>query len=518
MTRTEKTMRNVRASLFCQVLTLITAFIVRRLIVSFTSTAYLSLGGLFSNIMTVLSLAELGVGTSITFSLYRPIHDGDEEKVGALMRLFRKAYTVIGVAVIALGAAILPLLRFLVDDFDAVRAEIPHFYLIYALYVVNAGISYFLSYTRTLIIADQKKYITSVVSAGAQIALLLGSWALFYATGNYVLFMALTVTVTFGENVILSVIAYKKYPALKNGKGSLSDEDKATIKTNVSASVLHNIGGVLVNGTDNIIIARFVGFIVEGVYASYHLIAAAVDSLIRPIFQSATASFGDLAVEDGGDRRLKVFNRMYFAGAWLYGTCAVCIACLSRIFVSLWLGDGFEIDDASVMLIALNFYLLGMRRPVLSARDAMGLLRYDRWKSIAEAGINVVLSILLAFAMGLSGVLLGTTVSCLLTCFWVEPLMLYRHGFSAGVGQYFARYSFYAFATGAAFAASYFSCRAIPLYGAAGFFIKAAICIAVCFAVYVVAFIKTEEFAYFYNLIKSKLPRRRAGEDGGNNE
>lgn len=515
MTRTEKTLHNVRAAVICQIITLASALLTRRLVVTFTSAAYLGLGGLFSNIMTVLSLAEMGVGTSITFSLYRPLHDGDEDKVAALMRLFKRAYTMIGGAVIVIGAAIIPLLRFFVDDFDKVRAEIPQFYLIYILYVLNAGISYFLSYTRTLIVADQKKYITSIVSSAAQILLLFGAFALFSLTKNYVLFMVLTVCTTLGENVVLSVIAYKKYPALKNRGGELTQDDKKTIKTNVSSSVLHNIGGVLVNGTDNIIISRFVGFIVEGVYSSYHLISAALDSLLRPIFQSATAGYGDLAVEDDGERRVTVFNRMFFAGAWLYGLSAVCIACLSADFVEIWLGDGFEIGDASVLLIALNFYLVGMRRPVLCARDAMGLLRYDRWKSIAEAAINIVLSILLARTMGLSGVLLGTTISCLTTCFWVEPLMLYRHGFSRGVGAYFARYAFYAFATAAAFALCYFTCRAIALSGILGLIVKAAVCLAVSNAVYAAAYARTDEFKYFYNSIKGRFSRKGESAEGG---
>lgn len=508
MTRTEKTMKNVRLALVCQVITLVTNFVIRRVVVSFLAPEYLSVGGLFTNIMTVLSLAELGVGTSITFSLYKPLNEGDEGKLRALMRLFRRAYTIIGIVVCALGFAILPLLRFFVDDIDAALAAVPDFYVIYILFVVNSASSYFLSYCRTLVIADQKRYVTSVFSSLSQAVLCIAACVVLYLTKNYVIFMAITVGVTLCENFALFIYTKKSYPYLNNKDvPPLDDYDKKTIKANVTASMMHNVGGVLVNGTDNIIISRFVSFLTEGIYTAYHLISAAVDSLLRPIFQSATASFGDLSVEADGAKREAVFHRMLFAGAWLYGFSAISIAVLSRHFVGLWLGEGFEIDELSVMLIALNFYLVGIRRPGMSAREAMGLLRYDKWKSIAEAVINVVLSIILAKHLGLSGVLLGTTISSLSTCFWVEPLVLCRRGFGRGTGKYFARYGIYSLVTGAAFAATYFSCRYVSAEGISGFVIKAAICLAVPNIIYLASFFNIEEFKYFNMIIKSKIKR-----------
>ena len=509
MTRTQKTMRNVRLSLLCQFVVLLTSVITRRFISDYTSVEYLSAGGLFSNIMTVLSLAELGIGTSITFSLYKPISDGDESKICALMRLFKKAYTVIGIAVAALGAALIPALHLFVDDFDAVIAAIPNFYLIYGLYVVNAAASYIAAYKRILIIADQKKYISSAVTAITKTLLCAASCAVLALTQNYVIFMICTVAATVGDNIAVAIIANKNYRYLKEkGDDTLSDDDKKTIKTNVSASMMHNVGGVLVNGTDNIIISRFVSFITEGIYTNYHLLSAAVDSVLAPIFQSATASFGDLSVNADGDRRREVYNRMFFAGAWLYGLCAICLFVLAKPFVLIWLGEGFEIDGLSVFLVSLNFYLLGMRRPGLVARDAMGLMRHDRWKSIAEAAINIVLSIVLAKYMGLSGVLLGTTLSSLLTCTWVEPYMLYKHGFKSGVGGFFLRYAAYTAVTAVAFASTALLCGLITFGGVGGLAVKLLIALTLPNAVYLAAYFKTDEFKYFYTYFFKKSSKQ----------
>ena len=506
MNRTQKTMKNARFAVLCQIITLLVNLITRRLIVAYLATEYLGLGGLFSNILTVLSLAELGIGTSVTYSLYKPIKEGDEGKIRALMRLFGRAYTVIGAAVAALGAALLPLLRYFVDDIDAVTAAIPNFYVIYALYVANAASSYLFSSRRMLIVADQKRYLLSLMSALSQIILCGAAFAVFAITGNYVIFMAINIVVTFGENVILYIIAGKMYPYLKEKSAdALTPGDKGEIKTNVCASAMHNIGGVLVNGTDNIIISRFVSFITEGIYTNYHMISAAVDSILRPIFIGATASFGDLSVDGDGERKNAVFHKMFFAGAWLYGFSAICVAVLSRPFVAIWLGEGFELDGFSVFFVALNLYLLGMRRACICARDAMGLMRYDKWKSIAEAAINLAASIILAKFMGLPGVLLGTTISCLSTCFWVEPLVLYKHGIGKGLGKYFARYALYAAVTGAAFAATYFICAAIPLTGIWGLIVKALVCLAVPNAIFAVSYCKIEEFKYFNNYIREKF-------------
>ena len=508
LTRTEKTLRNARYGVACQLVVLLTGFVSRRVIISYLAAEYLSVGGLFSNIMTVLSLAELGVGAAITYSLYKPLSEGDEGKICSLMRLFRRAYTVIGLSVLALGCAILPLLRFFVDDIDAALSAVPDFYIIYVLYVVNSSVSYFLAYKRTLLIADQRRYVTSITSSVSQIVLCAAAFLLLGFTKNYVLFMAATVFVTAIENVIISIIARRVYPYL-NYKNTqpLEDSEKSTIKTNVKAALMHNIGGVLVNGTDNIIISRFVSFLAEGLYTNFHLISAAADSLLRPVFQSATASFGDLSVEADNEKKTVVFHRMFFAGAWLYGLCAICIANLSLPTVTLWLGEEFGIDTFSIMLVALNFYLVGMRRPGMSAREAMGLLRYDRWKSIIEAVLNIILSVILAKNLGIAGVLLGTTISSLSTCFWIEPLVLFRHGLGHGLGKYFARYGIYSLVTGAAFAATYLICDAISVGGIGGLLIKGLVCLTVTNLLYVIAYFKFDEFKYFYKLLLSKIKK-----------
>lgn len=506
MTRTDNAIRNAKYVLFAQALSLVFSFITRRFYVEFLSAEYLGLNGLFSNILTVLSLAELGIGTSVTFSLYKPIAERDEVKTAALMRFFGRAYTVIGTVVLAVGLLLVPFLRFFVDDIEAVLDAVPRFYLIYALYVIRSACSYFFTYKRTLLVADQKRYVSSLVAICSSIALFVAECTSIYFTRDYVLFMVLSIVIVLADNIAVSIVADRMYPFLRKNKNTALDpDDKAVIKTNIEASFLHNIGGVIVNGTDNIIISRFVGFLKEGIYSNYHLICAAVDSLIRPVFQSITPSFGDLGVSGDDKHKTAVFHNIFFAASWIYGFCSIAIFILAEPFITLWLGDGFELESSAVLILACNFYVTGMRRPGMLAREAMGLLRYDKWKSIIEAAINLVVSIALARPLGVTGVLIGTLASSLLTCFWIEPLVLYRYGLRENVGKYFVRYGTYTAVSAVAFAISYFVCSAVTIAGIFGFSIKTVVCCVVPSAIYTLVYFRTNEMKSYISLIKLKM-------------
>lgn len=509
MSRTEKALKNVKFAFAVQFVTLLASFVSRRFFAHYLSVEYLGLSGLFSNVLTVLSLAELGIGASITYSLYRPIAEGNKPKISALMRLFKRLYTIIGIAVFVLGILVTPFLRYFVDDMDETLRAIPKFYLIYFLYVLNSSVSYFFTYKKTLMIADQKKYITSLISAVSSVVLSVFECVILALTSDYVLFMIVTVVFTLGENIASSIVAKRLYPYLDDDCEKLSEDDLSEIKTNVSASILHNIGGVVVNGTDNILISRLVGFVTEGIYSNYHLISAALDSLLRSIFLGISSSFGDLAASCDNDKKTNVFQSMFFIGAWLYGFCAICMLCLYQPFISLWLGEEYLLSKTAVIFIVVNFYLLGMRRPGMVAREAMGLLRYDKWKSIAEAAINLVFSILLAKYFGIVGILAGTAVSTVSTCFWVEPIVLYRRGLERCAGGFFLRYALYTAVTLMALFVTAAICSAADIGGLVGFVFRAAICAVVPNVVFILMYNKTSEYKYCLDIIKQKIKLKR---------
>jgi hypothetical protein len=269
---------------------------------------------------------------------------------------------------------------------------------------------------------------------------------------------------TVGENLAITLKVNKLYPYLKEETDAcLTRDEKGKIKNTIFALTLHKAGGVLVNGTDNIILVRFVNLASAGLYANYTLLQSSVGGIVGLIYSSISASIGNLSAEKGGKGSKALFDQLNFISAWVYGFTALCLYFLCNPFIALWLGRAYLFPRSFVFVIVLNYYLTGMRSPVLTFKDSLGLFWYDRYKSLLQAGINLLVSILLAKAFGVIGVLLGSSVSTLLTCFWIEPYVVYRFGFDKPLGQYFLQYMGYTAVTLGAGLATFFTLSLITL-------------------------------------------------------
>ncbi|HKL60275.1 MAG TPA: hypothetical protein VJ863_10275 [Sphaerochaeta sp.] len=460
MSRLDNSVRNIKFGTLGLILSYISGFIARKVFVMFLSLEYLGLSGLFSNVLTMLSLAELGFGAAISYSLYKPLAFGETHTIQALMKLYRKAYRMIGTLVLLLGFAFTPFLSILMKEVP----DIPHLYSIYWLFVINSGSSYFLGYKRTLLIADQKSYINSVYMYGFQILKHALQIMVLVLTGNYLLFLLILLGCTVGENLAITLRVNALYPYLKEKTdASLTRDERGKIKRNVFALTFHKAGGVLVNGTDSIILVRFVTLASAGLYANYTLLQSSVGGIVGLIYSSITASIGNLSAEKGGKESKALFDELNFISAWVYGFTALCLYFLCNPFISLWLGRAYLFPKSVVFVIVLNYYLTGMRRPVLTFKDSLGLFWYDRYKSLLQAGINLVVSILLASKYGVIGVLIGSLVSTVATCFWIEPYVVFRFGFEKPLGQYFLQYLGYTAVTFVAGLVTFFTLSLITL-------------------------------------------------------
>lgn len=444
MSRLANSVRNIKFGTIGLILSYISSFIARKIFVVYLSVDYLGLSGLFSNVLTMLSLAELGVGAAICYSLYKPLAFDEKHKIQALMKLYRDAYFIIGTLVLVVGLSFTPFLPYLMKD----APDIPNIHYIYWLYVINSASSYFLGYKRTVLIADQKKYIDSIYLFGFQILKHLSQILVLIFTRNYILFLLVMLACTIGENIAINIQVHTLYPYLKEKSViPLSRDEKGKIKKNILALSFHKVGTVLVNGTDNILLVKFVNLASAGLYANYTMIQAAVGGIVGIIYSSITASIGNLSAEKQAVGSKPVFDQLNFISAWVYGFTAICLFALFNPFISIWLGDKYLFNQSIVLVIAVNYYLSGMRKPVLTFKDSLGLFWYDRYKPLFEAGVNLVVSIVLARKIGIIGVLIGTSVSTLATCFWIEPYVVFRFGFEMPLSQYFSKYAKYTFVT-----------------------------------------------------------------------
>lgn len=437
MSRTKNSIKNLSISTVGQIVTLLCNFVARKVFIVTLGEEYLGLNSVFSNLLSMLSLAELGAGTAIAFALYQPLARGNREEIKSIMLLFKRVYWTIGAIIAVLGVGMTPFLGFFVES-----TEIQNISVLFLLYVTNSAISYFFSYKGTLIDADQKKYIVALNRNVFKVVLDIVQCSVLLWKRNFILYLVVQICVTVLSNVTLSMKADKLYPYLRDKQVEpLGKDTLQQIVKNTAAMVFHKLGNVLVNATDSLIISKFVNILVAGFYSNYTMIFNAVMNFESLIYQSITASVGSFNVTETDERKQELFSLVNFTNYVTTGFCTVCLWILFNPFIAAWAGERMLLGTVEVGLICIRYYCNGMRKSVLTFRDAMGLYWHDRYKSIVESVINLVASILLAHKLGITGVLLGTLISFFATCFWVEPYVLYKHGLHKSVGQYFRQYA-----------------------------------------------------------------------------
>jgi len=504
MSRTKKTLKNFKYAVIWQAAALLVTFFARMVFVRILSVEYLGLNGLFTNILSILSFAELGVGAAIGYSLYKPLAENDIPKIKALMRFYKRAYITIGTIIAIFGMLLTPFLPFIIKDIP----DIPYINLIYLMFVANSVVSYFFSYKRTLIIADQKRYITTNYRYGFFITLNFIQMFALMITENYILFLGTQILFTFLENYFVSKKANKLYPYIKTkNQEKLDKETKNTIVRNVKAMMGHKAGGIVVNGTDSILLSLFVGVVTVGLYSNYLLIITALTLIFNLSFQAVVASVGNLGATQAKEKSQTIFKSINLLGFWGFAFVTIGLINLLNPFIMIWLGEEYLFSLSLVFVIVLNFYLTGMRKSVLTFRDAFGLFWYDRYKPIFEASIKIIFSIILGKEYGAVGIFLGTTISTLSTCFWVEPYVLYKYGFKSTVKPYFAKYTYYSFILFVSGSITWLLCNLINGDTMGVFIIKILICIVVPNLIFLIAFYKSAELKHIFTIARSILKR-----------
>lgn len=502
--RTKKVLTNVITAWCGQFIVILFNLVARYIFVTVLNMKYLGVNGLFSNIVTLLSFAELGIGTAIIYCLYKPLANGDIVQISAYMRFYKKVYTVVGVAVAVLGISITPFIRFFMEK----GIEIDYLRIIYILFVLNSASTYFFSYKQSLVIADQKKYITDIYHNAFKLLQIILSTIFLYVTRDYVIYLIIQILITFFDNLVLSWKADRIYPFLKTEKKDLSKEEKGAIWKNTSALFIHKVGTVMVNSTDSIILSKFVGIVAVGIYSNYYLISSAVQGFITMVFSSASAGVGNFGAIEDKDKQKELFNIMLYIEFAICGLASVCLLCLWNPFITLWLGNQYLLDDYVVAILALQFYILGKRQVVLMFRDALGLFWYDRYKAVAEAVLNLIISIILVQKIGIAGVFLGTIISNLMTCFWIEPYILFKYGFHANKVKYFLYYLYYFALTLLSVIICKLTCDRLG-DGVVALIIRLLICVSITTVIFGLGTFKLKEFSQFIQLLKTGLWRKQ---------
>lgn len=509
MSRLENTGKNFAYSLLYTVLTAVTSFVSRSVFIYTVGVSYLGANSLFTNILSMLSLTELGLSSAICFSLYAPLAKNDIDTIKSIMRFYKKAYRVIAVVITVIGMSLIPFLDNLIKD----PGDIQHIPFIYVVFLYNTVISYLFTYKTTLLSADQKGYVMTNVNMVINIVTVAIQTIVLLIWKNYFIYLCLGAVINTVQWIFINRIIFKIYPYLKDKNVlPLNSKERKTIATNVKAMVFHKVGDLCINQTDNMIISSFIGIAVVGKYNNYYMIVNIINKFAQSIFNAATASIGNLIATESYERRYEVFKRYNFLGFWIFSWTGLCLYVLLTPFVKLWLGEEFIIDNFTIGLVMLNYYLVGMRVTVGNVKMAAGLYAQDQWVPIVQSVINLIVSIVGAMKLGLAGVFLGTVVSSICISCWYRPIIVYKYVFGKPAREYFSRYTIYMIVMIAnvllVMAVSRYIIAPLALSQIVNFFLMAVVCMILPNGIIIALFHKTEEFRYLMDVVKVLFIRR----------
>ena len=505
--RTQKSVKNMTIGMLSQLFTLWLSFVSRTVFIKFLTAEYLGISGLFSNVLTVLSFAELGIGDAMTYAMYKPVKEDNRKLVNQLMVVYKKAYTGIAVVVGAIGLGLSFFLSFIIAE----PPDIPEsLQLIFWLYVVNNMASYILTYKKSILIAYQENYIVSEVQQIASLIQQIAQMIVLCFTTQYILYLIIQILCTILNNIIISVVVKKRYPWINEKDGEeLPQEVSKEIFKNVKALSISKIAGVVSNGSDNIIISKFVGLSSVGVASNYTMIINSLNGILWNGLSSLTSSFGNFNVDSTIGQRRKLFNELFLCSYWLYGFMTIGIITLANSFVQLWVGSNYLVPQGVVLALVLITYISGVNFPVYTYQSTLGMFDKMKIPYVLFAVFNILLSILLGKNWGLFGVYIATSITRLCTSEVSSGYYVYRYGLKLSPLKYLKKYVIYFLILILNILVTNYAVSLVQIAGIIGFSIKVVTCTVVCNAIYFVCFFRTTEFRNLLIRAKGLLSSRR---------
>lgn len=503
--RVKNSVTNAFVTLFCQVLTLGLGFVVRTFFINKLGTSYLGINGLYTNILTVLSLAELGIGSAIGFSLYKPIADNDKDKISALMHFYKQAYRVIFVVVTLVGLSLVPFLKYLITT----DKEIDHLVLYYVLFLANSSISYLFAYKGTLLQIDQKVYITKILHTVFSVIQNAGQLAILFLTKNFAFYIVVQIVCTLLNNIAVSIIVDRQYSFVKKNKTRLEKKEQRKIFKNIKAMLVYKIGGILVNNTDNILISKIINLTAVGLYSNYTLIVYSLTNFLDVILGSVTASIGNYNVNSSTSESRKLFEAISLFNYWIYGFSTVALYSLLDSFINLWLGtSNYLLDHKTLIAIVSAFFMVGITLSTTMFRTTTGLFKQTKYIFLITAVLNLVLSIILGIKIGLCGIIFATSISKLLTNVWFEPYRLYKDIFKESCAPHFLKKGLIVVLVVISCAINHYIFSFFPPINKIVFLYEILITAAVPNVIFFLVYFRTEEFKFIMSRIKPAAEKK----------
>lgn len=499
--RTRNAKRNIVNGMIREFISVVLAFVTRTMVLYILGEQYLGLSGLFTSILNVLNLAELGFNTAVIYFLYKPVAENDQQQICAITAYLRRVYHIIGFTILAGGLAVLPFLPNLISD--SYPGDI-NIYILYIIYLLNASFSYwFCAYKSVLFTVMQRADIVSkiymTVSFGTKLLQLL----MLVLFRNYYLFALVMVTGTVANNLLLQYISRKMMPQIVP-RGEISSELKASIGRQMRSIFIGKIGDVTRNSCDSIFLSAWFGLSVVASYDNYMYIYNALIGVIWMVNGAIQASVGNCMVKESLERNRDNFFSFDFMMNWFVSWCTVCLFCLYQPFVKIWMQgrENLILSNVNMMLICLYFYSIASCSVQNVYASGAGLFSQTRNWYILEAVSNIVLNTILGYFLGVTGIILATLLSVVACNFAARSRILFRWYFKTSAAEFYKGHVLYFGVLVCGGLLTALVCSLVKEEGLVGLILRMAVCVVVPNAVFSALHWKNRRFRDCVVLVK----------------
>ena len=498
--RTDNAIRNITFGILYKVVSILLPFLIRTAMIYIMGSEYVGLGSLFTSILSFLSLAELGIGNALVFSMYAPIANDDNDTICALLNLYKKIYKYIGFIILGAGLVLMPFLKYLVSS--GYPADI-NIYILYLIYLANTVISYLMfGYKQSLLVAFQRSDIISKRTMAIEVLQNVIQFSVLFLTRNYYLYIIFLPVFTAITNLFNLVIVNKMYPQY-TPRGEVSKELKTSIRKKVIALIGTKANATVLHASDNIVISAFLGLTMVGIYGNYYYIMNSIIGIMTIIYSSLTAGLGNSLALESVEKNYKDFQVLSFLNNWIVVFCSICFLCLYQRFMKLWVGSELMFSMRVVVLLVIYFFVYQIRRIVLTYKDAAGIWWEDRFRPYVVMAVNLVFNVILVQFIGIEGVIISTILSMLISIPW-ENYTVFKYIFHMPSKEYYINTLKYLIIAILIALITYIVCAWMP-DGWIGLFLCAGICIVVPNCIYGLVFKKTVKFRKSKELIEKKF-------------
>lgn len=496
--RTKNSIKNIYMSILTQIIITLLGFVSRNIFLSSLGIEYLGINGLLTNVLSMLSLVEGGIGTSIIYNLYKPLAEEDEPKIIALVQLYKKLYSILAIIIFVLSMCLYPFLGVLIKG----GTNISYLGLLYFIFVIKNVISYLNAHKWSLINADQKGYILVKYNLIFNVLTTISKIIVLKATQSYILYLLIELLIFIIQNIWNGKVVNERYPYIKrNRRYKVDNETRENLITNVKAIFLHNVGTYCVFGTDNLLISSLISLKTVGLYSNYTLIISQLSSLLTPVLNGIGASVGNLIATETKEKSYEIFNVTYFINFWIYSICTITLYNLIEPFIDWAFGKNLLLNKLSLILILCNFYLTGLRTSINIFKSKAGIFSPDKYVPLLEATINLVASLILTRYLGLAGIFLGTTISTISIPIWTQSKLVYNKIFDKSVFEYFKKYFIYLILTLICALITIELCSLIVITNEfISLVVKGIVCVVIPSIIYLVVFFNTKELKYIISI------------------